>query len=344
MPREPLLNYDELLAPIPGDQPAGAASTYKEIRPQLDELRREVGPERAAETKEDLKNPDWRGLERKARETLTETAKDLRVAGHLIEALVKQHGFAGAHDGLALLRRMTSDCWDRLHPAVDPEDPEVRAGPYNWLDDSLFGLKFPATLKQAPFLSNGEKTYSLYECRPDPKDKETTERIPRLDVSRAAENAPREQLQDQLAEVQGCLNELTAMNADLTAKLGADGPSLNTVRAVLEEGRDFLQQILSQRPDAEAISDKGVLDGAPGGGRGGAGAPLGRSDLYRQIGHSAQALRELEPHSPIPYLLLRAVELGMMPFPQLMQELIRDANVLTELKRELGIKEPPPAE
>jgi len=46
----------------------------------------------------------------------------------------------------------------------------------------------------------------------------------------------------------------------------------------------------------------------------------------------------LEPHSPIPYLVQRAVELGAMPFPQLMRALIRDANTLTELSRELGIK------
>ena len=51
-------------------------------------------------------------------------------------------------------------------------------------------------------------------------------------------------------------------------------------------------------------------------------------------------LRRLEPHSPIPYLLERAVTLGALSFPDLMKELVRDANVLAAMSRELGIKEP----
>jgi type VI secretion system protein ImpA len=51
-------------------------------------------------------------------------------------------------------------------------------------------------------------------------------------------------------------------------------------------------------------------------------------------------LQRLEPHSPIPYLINRAVELGALPFPDLMIALIRDAEVLAGMNRELGIKEP----
>ena len=53
-------------------------------------------------------------------------------------------------------------------------------------------------------------------------------------------------------------------------------------------------------------------------------------------------LRELEPHSPVPYLIQRAIELGELPFPKMIKELIRDVAILSELNRELGIKEPPP--
>jgi type VI secretion system protein ImpA len=53
----------------------------------------------------------------------------------------------------------------------------------------------------------------------------------------------------------------------------------------------------------------------------------------------------MEPHSPIPYLLERAVEMGRMPFPMLVKELIRDMAQLGEVYREFGIKdaEPPPS-
>ena len=54
-----------------------------------------------------------------------------------------------------------------------------------------------------------------------------------------------------------------------------------------------------------------------------------------------RVLQQLEPHSPIPYLLNRAVELGTFPFPELMKNLILNADVLKLMNRELGIKDTP---
>jgi type VI secretion system protein ImpA len=62
--------------------------------------------------------------------------------------------------------------------------------------------------------------------------------------------------------------------------------------------------------------------------------------VYQQLAEAAARLQQLEPHSPIPYLVQRAVELGALPFPELIRALIREPNVLSELNRELGIQEP----
>jgi len=62
--------------------------------------------------------------------------------------------------------------------------------------------------------------------------------------------------------------------------------------------------------------------------------------VYRQLSEAAALLQRLEPQSPIPYLINRAVELGSLPFPELMKQLIRNNEVLGEMNRELGIKEP----
>jgi type VI secretion system protein ImpA len=66
-----------------------------------------------------------------------------------------------------------------------------------------------------------------------------------------------------------------------------------------------------------------------------------REAIYAQLKQSAAVLRQLEPHSPIPYLIERAVELGKKPFPELIRALIREPNVLAELNREFGIEEAP---
>ena len=57
---------------------------------------------------------------------------------------------------------------------------------------------------------------------------------------------------------------------------------------------------------------------------------------------AAELLQRLEPHSPIPYLVKRAVKLGEMKFPDLMKALIRENATLDELYRLVGVEPPPP--
>jgi len=53
-------------------------------------------------------------------------------------------------------------------------------------------------------------------------------------------------------------------------------------------------------------------------------------------------LERMEPHSPVPYLIRRAVALGALPFPEMMKALMREEfqQALNEMNRELGIKPP----
>jgi type VI secretion system protein ImpA len=64
--------------------------------------------------------------------------------------------------------------------------------------------------------------------------------------------------------------------------------------------------------------------------------------VYQRLTEAADVLAQLEPHSPVPYLIRKAVEFGSLPFPQLMRALIREEQVISEMNRELGIKEPTP--
>ena len=66
-----------------------------------------------------------------------------------------------------------------------------------------------------------------------------------------------------------------------------------------------------------------------------------RDDAYRVLAETAALLEELEPHSPVPFLIRRAVELRALRFPELVEELMRDGNVLSFLKREVGGGSPP---
>jgi type VI secretion system protein ImpA len=348
-----LLNFETLVAPIPGDNPAGGAIPF-EIREKLEEGRKEINledfdaddPARPTEAKK----ADWAGIVRLAQETLTKTSKDLLVSARLTEALVKQNGYAGLRDGLHLMRLLVDQCWDRINPSIEDGDLEVRAGPFNWLADAEKGARFPNTLRRVPFLvdektGKGDKAkkYSWMEWRLSQDGKGT---VTRADFDQAIMSAPRENFVTLDEDVNQCVDELTQLLQALNGKLGSSAPGLIDLRAAVEDSRKLIKQILAQKGGEGGEGADGAADGSTDGG-GVTGKVGNREQAYRQLAQAAAVLRQLEPHSPIPYLIQRAVELGSMPFPQLIRALIREQNVLTELNRELGIREaesPPPSQ
>ena len=68
-----------------------------------------------------------------------------------------------------------------------------------------------------------------------------------------------------------------------------------------------------------------------------------RADAYRMLNEAADLLQQIEPHSPVPLLVKRAVKLGELKFPDLMKALIRENAVIDELNRLMGLEQPPPA-
>ena len=73
-----------MIAPISGDSPAGGSVPFA-VREKLEEYRKEVDPNDFAPDDplrpESAQKADWAAVVRLAQETLTETSKDLLVAG-----------------------------------------------------------------------------------------------------------------------------------------------------------------------------------------------------------------------------------------------------------------------
>lgn len=344
MASAPLLDFDTLLVSIPGDNPAGGAIPF-EIREKLEEGRKEINledfdPDDPAKPTE-AKKADWAGIVRIAQETLTKISKDLLVSARLTEALVKQHGFAGLRDGLHLMRLLVEQCWDRINPSIEDGDLEVRAGPFNWLADAEKGARFPLSLRRVPFVVDAQsgkgdkaKKYSWMEWRLSQDGKGT---VTRADFDKIIMETPRERFLTLEEDVNQCVDELTQLLQALNAKMGSAAPGLIDLRAAVEDCRKLVKQMLTQKGGEGGETSDGTGEGAANGGMAVKGGS--REQAYRQLAQAAALLRQLEPHSPIPYLIQRAVELGSMPFPQLIRALIREQNVLHELNRELGIKD-----
>src|SRR5262249_4555492 len=142
MPSAALLDFATLVAPIPGENPAGSPVPLT-LRQKLEAMRKEFEPHPDNPSLPPVpKKPDWQGIERLAQETLINTSKDLETTFRLAEALVKLHGVVGLRDSLHLLNELAAQCWDRFHPTPEEgEGMEVRAERFYWITEPDKGAR-----------------------------------------------------------------------------------------------------------------------------------------------------------------------------------------------------------
>jgi type VI secretion system protein ImpA len=336
----PTLDVDALVQPIPGAETAGGQPLSDALRRELDKLRKEADPDFPDTS--DLR-ADWNKIIQLGTTTLTDVGKDLTVAVRLTEAVTKAHGAAGLRDGLRLLQRVLADFWDTLHPRPDPgEDFEARRNRLDWLNDVTSGGRFPSTVLRLPLVKAkfGDWFSVMDSMTPDRKDA----------LDEAIPTCSDKDLLRVYADLTDARQALNDLGATADEKFGPEAPNLSgddggNLGGALVKCVGLVEDAARRRGISlagDAPADAGQPAPAGGGAEANGPAPTGgsREQLYRQIQQIASALRRIEPHSPIPYLLERCVRLGELPFPQLMREVIREGSALDELDRLLGV---PPA-
>ncbi|HEY6331769.1 MAG TPA: type VI secretion system protein TssA, partial [Blastocatellia bacterium] len=65
----------------------------------------------------------------------------------------------------------------------------------------------------------------------------------------------------------------------------------------------------------------------------GSGSITSRDEAYRRLAEAAEYLSRMEPHSPAPYLVKRAILWGSMSLPELLREVVRNQTELSEIFR-----------
>lgn len=225
MPAKPLLEFDALVAPISGDDPAGSRD-LSALRTELDELRKEIDPESFA--KNDPTRPaapkkaDWRAIIELSQQALRDTSKDFLIATRLTEALVKFHGFAGLRDGLCLLRLMTEQCWDRMHPMITEEDDvDTRTRRFDWLDATDRGAWFPSSLRLVPMMPPGAEGYGWQHWK-DSQGGKSKSKITAAEIDKAIQITSREACEGLIEDLNQSWKELELLTHVLNAKMKTD--------------------------------------------------------------------------------------------------------------------------
>ena len=153
-------------------------------------------------------------------------------------------------------------------------------------------------------------------------------------------------------EIEACSLELKALDDSTTEKMKEFAPSFSNLREAIQNCQTLTEQIKKRKGVVEVEKPNAVDQTGPEV----TGAPTAsttvtstgvierqmqsREQIYKQLAEAARLLEKLEPHSPIPYLIKHSVELGELSFPQLMQRLLQNGDVLKDLNRRLGIKSP----
>ena len=104
-------------------------------------------------------------------------------------------------------------------------------------------------------------------------------------------------------------------------------------------------EVLRLRGPSQA-EETSSSDGTPspdeeGGTPGNRSTARSRNDVYSRLMELTLTLEQLEPHSPVPFLIRRAIEMRDIRFPELVDQLTGSKAVLEFMRNPLVIETPP---
>ena len=354
-----VIDIDAMLRPVSEESPSGENLRYSGVYDEITEARRADDDLNQGEWQTELKIADFSRVTDLAVDSLTSRTKDLQIAAWLSEALLKQHGFVGLRDSMKLLTGLQANFWDALHPEIDEGDMEGRANAIAWFETQAGDL-----VKTVPFTGGDGYSFNDWE------DSKTFDFPDNMDMLETAEQTRLNELKTQAetqrrvtgemwrkaiaatrrAQVEGvnfaveeCWVELQNLNQVIEEKYDRNQmPGLTNLRKGLEAAHDQIKKLLEEKrieePDeSDLVGEEGVNeDGTPRAAGASTGAINNRRDALRRLNEIAEFFHRTEPHSPISYIVQRAVKWGNMPLESWLQDVIKDESVLFNLRQTLG--------
>lgn len=364
-------DLEALLAPIPGDDPAGALLRYDGTYDRVREARRADDPSlpQGLWTHE-LKRAEWPAAAALCREALETRSKDLQLGAWLAEAWTGAHGFAGAAAGLAAVLALCEHYWDGAWPRGDTpgETAEARARVFEWLDGRLAELLAATALTKPEIEDAGTFAWRDREAalrlenlgRRDPSAVHAAEAKGAVTLARfdrAVSLTPTPFHAARAAALAKAAYATSRLQALLDERCGADAPGLLRLSGLLSALRGWTEGVLSTRPREAPPAPEPQMpptpDAAPAGdgeavtpaASGAAPAvvrvasparPASRDEAYRWLAIASDYLAATEPHSPVPHLVRRAIAWGRLSLPELFLEFLRQGYDLNALRTLLG--------
>jgi len=328
---------DDLLKPIDGPNPSGVSLRYDPVYDKIKEARREEAQPPPGMTERDRKLSDNSLVIKLTRDALTSKTKDLQLAAWLTEALLKQNGFGGLQDGLALCHGLIENFWDTVYPELEDGDAQSRGAPLGFLGTKLdIPVKLVPVVEKAVYssLDYQQSREVGYEdqAKTDEAKKKRAQSVKEGKLTpevfdKAFEETPKKFYAQAEKDLDGCLQVLAGLKKACDPRFGDEGPSFGPLQSALDATRHiihgFLQKKREKEPDPveEVPAQEAAADAGASGSAGpvrtgvlitveGSSEPPDRLEAIRKVAEAAAFLRRREPKSPASYLMLRGLRWG----------------------------------
>jgi type VI secretion system protein ImpA len=304
----------DLLDPIPGDNPAGEDLRYEPVYDEIKQARFEEEDLPQGEWNRERKVADYRAVVRLAEEVLAKETKDLQVAAWLTEALLREEGFSGLRDGIALLKGLLENFWDHVYPEIDDGDLDFRAMPLSWVGGYL-----ELAVKSVPLNGAGHSFIDYMEAQKlGPEEDATTGEeqearraaieagtVPPEDFEESVRNTPKSFYKELVADMDASLDAIRELDELGTEKFGPEAPSYRVLREAVEEVRRIGDRLLRQKLEAEPDPEpdpgvEGFGAGAADGGMDSGALPAGAPGAEAQGAASGSADPGSAAGGPLP--------------------------------------------
>lgn len=363
-----MTDIDTLIAPIDGSHHGVGEDLI--FDPRMDAIvaaRQEDDPLLAqGNWVTELKIADWDFVRNQCAELLSHTSKDMKLALWYVDALSHTDHLAGIGHGLSLLQALNEEYWLTMYPPLDGEEDsmDIRAGLLSWFVKALTD-----DLKQLPLADTKTQKYNYNyyltardhdKQRQQNPDGETPNQLILSDYNHAIKNSSEVWQQALSTNLMTIIEQWQALTDQLNDLMGMDAPVFSPVTDLLAALSQHLRSLLpesainagetGEEGTADDVnSDNEILDNGEQFAKT-TNAPLtnfnpsnrdhqsNRQQALKLLGQIQDYFATNEPHSPVTFLLGRAIDWADMPLDQWLTHIIKNEDQLATLSDMIGIQ------
>lgn len=367
------INIEELLTPITTEQPVGenlrldesADALYYQLKDLRNQARYLEHKQMQEAEQQFINTSDWQKFAKLAVKVLQQDTKDFEIGCWLTEAWVRSDGFTGLYNGLLLLQGLLTQFWPTLYPAEDEEGPAAKLIAFLGLNGGETPGSLIVPIMAQPVTNGGSQArfaaWQYAQALEVAQIREPGKRLARIQqgaadlnqIKHAASQTSTAFMQDSLEQIDACLSALAQLENTFITLCGTEeAPLAHHIRRALQDCANAIKTLQKElpvpiiKPEETAILDneqpvETVISNSasnhPKTRAPSKQAVTGsRQEALQHLLDIAQFFRATEPHSPVSYLLEKAIHWGQLTLPELLDELVMDRNVRFDIGRMTG--------